>query len=409
MDPQTSEQVVEKARRISQGVLRRWAAGVDAENRFPRESVDALREGGFFGFFVPVRYGGLGGDLRTYHRVAALFGEECLSTAMIWAMHCQQVAVLAAHAADAQAETLAAIAREGIAVASVTSEYGKGGDLLTAQAALQPENGALRLVRRAPTVSYGAEAGFYLITMRKGAEHPPSEVELVLACAGDGELRKMGEWNAMGMRGTRSVPMEFDLRVGPERIIGDSFRRIVLQTLVPVGHLGWSASWYGGARGAFQRFVAQIRSAGAQGEMKTGSDLLSSRLADLRLSLDLLDSYLDRTAADLDSMRRRDAPAEEYEGIRFNIRINNLKLAGSRIAFSVVNDLVELAGLSRGYLKGQELGLERVFRDLRSAALMFHNDRLAGANGRLILVEDSRLSAVWSGEARAKLESTPIG
>jgi acyl-CoA dehydrogenase len=51
--------------------------------------------------------------------------------------------------------------------------------------------------------------------------------------------------------------------------------------------------------------------------------------------------------------------------------------------------------LAQGYMKNTALDLERVFRDLRSATLMYHNDRLLGANGKLILVENSGAEAIW--------------
>jgi hypothetical protein len=60
-------------------------------------------------------------------------------------------------------------------------------------------------------------------------------------------------------------------------------------------------------------------------------------------------------------------------------------------------------------MKNTALEIERVFRDLRSATLMYHNDRLLGANGKLILVEDSGAEAIWKhfGElaTRVKAES----
>ena len=67
----------------------------------------------------------------------------------------------------------------------------------------------------------------------------------------------------------------------------------------------------------------------------------------------------------------------------------------SRLAFELVDRLVDLCGLAQGYMKNTALDVERVFRDLRSATLMYHNDRLLGANGKLILVENSGAEAIW--------------
>ena len=387
--------MIEAAQSISQRVLKRWAADVDAKNRFPQENMDALREEGLLGFFVPSKFGGQGGDFETYCHIAAILGAECLSTALIWSIHCQQVTVLADHAAADQADVLAKIAKNGSLVAGVTTEYGKGGDLLTAQTPLLPENGRLRVCRSAPIVSYGAEADFFLITMRSGEDKPPNDVSLVLVTHDDGQIAVADEWDAMGMRATRSVPMKFDTVVDRSQVIRKSFRQIALQTIIPAGHLGWTAAWFGAARSAFMYFVSQLRTTGGQGKQKLNSDLFISRLANLRISLDLIEAMLYQVTERLDKLRRAGAPLERYEDITHNIALNNLKVAGSRLAFSVADELVELGGIGRGYVKSDTVPFERVFRDLRSASLMYSNDRLLETNGKLILVENSPISTVW--------------
>ncbi len=397
----TETKPLETARSLSRNVLLPAAAAVDAEGRFPRESIEALRDACLVGLLVPGELGGYGADLETFCSTAAAVGEGCLSTALIWAMHCQQVAVLADHAADEHGETLRKIADEGFLVASVTSEFGKGGHLLTAKAPLLTEESSLRVRRSAPVVSYGEEADLFLVTMRSGEDRPDTDVSLILLTRDDGEIAVEGGWDAMGMRGTRSVPMSFDAVVGRDRLVGGlgGFRRIAVQTMIPVGHLGWTAAWFGAARGAFRRFVRQLRSMGARGASNPRSDLFACRLSRVRMHLDLIEALLKEVTRRLDGLRKSGVPPEAYEDYTLNIAVNNLKVAGSELAFSVANGLVELGGLSKGYLRNDDLGLERVFRDLRSAALMYGNDRLLVANGRLILVEGSRLGATFNANA----------
>lgn len=388
----TTAPLLGHAREISRTVLPRWAAAVDSENRFPHESVAALRDAGLLGYFIPPELGGVGGDMRTYCQIAELLGGECLSTALIWVMHAHQVAVLVDHRTAAHEQYLREIAQQGLLVASVTSEYGKGGDVLRAETPLRREGPLLRVRRRAPVVSYGAQAGFFLITMRAGEDRPPTDVCLVLVRPADGSVAVTGEWQAMGLRGTASIPMEFDVAVDERRIIGHSFREVALRTLVPAAQAGWTAAWLGAARGAFARFVRDQRQ-GRSGHI--GSDLFLTRLAELRLQLDLIESLLLRVTHRLDELRRQSASMASYEDITHNILVNNLKIAGSRLAFSVVDGLIELGGLNYGYLRNAPSGLERTFRDLRSAALMYSNDRLLQANGQLLLVEGLPVNRIW--------------
>src|SRR5262249_2618533 len=147
----------------------------------------------------------------------------------------------------------------------------------------------------------------------------------------DGGMTVNGEWNAMGARGTRSVPVTFDLVVDRSRVFRTPFRQIAVQTLIPAAHLGWSAAWYGAARGAFRRFVRQLRQPGNKHRAQLQSDLFVSRLADLRVSLDLMDAMITQAATRIDSLRSSNADIGSYEDLTLNISLNNVKIAVSRL------------------------------------------------------------------------------
>jgi alkylation response protein AidB-like acyl-CoA dehydrogenase len=253
----------------------------------------------------------------------------------------------------------------------------------------------VRIRRVAPIVSYAQEAAFFLVTMRAAEDRHEHDVRLVVVSRQDGGMTVTGDWNAMGARGTRSVPVTFDLVVDRNRVLTTPFRQIAVQTLIPAAHLGWSAAWYGAARGAFRRFVGQLRQSENKSRTQLQSDLFLSRLADVRVSLDLMDSMITQAAAQIDCLRQANADVAAYESITLNISLNNVKIAVSRLAFEVLDRLLDLSGLAQGYMKNTTLEIERVFRDLRSATLMYHNDRLLGANGKLILVENTGAEAIW--------------
>ncbi len=399
---------VAAAKRISREVAARCAAEVDRDNRFPTEAFEAIREAGLLGFFVPTTYGGEGGDLRTYCQIAAWLGEACLSTAVNWAMHCQQVAVIVDHAAASHGALLAEIAAGRHLIASVVTEPVKGGDLLRANAPLRFDGDAMIVRRDAPVVSFGQEATLFLVTMRAGSDKPPTEVELVLLKEEDQSAQVVGEWNSMGMRGTRSVPMEFSARVGRDRLISAPFRTVALQTMIPVGHLGWSASWLGAARGALDRVLKSHRAALSRADKHTPDEALFREFARVRVSLEMVEALIDRNAQRLDRMRAEGAGPEAYEDPTHNIAINAVKIAASEHTFGAVHDLIELCGMSAGYLCESDLGLERVFRDLRSASLMYHNRRLLDASGRLLLFEHTQIQELWMSDHQSDTSSSDL-
>ncbi len=360
-----------------------FADVVDSQNRFPTEAVEALRNTGLLALLVPTSLNGMGGRFADACETATMLGRECLSTALIWAMHSQQVAIMAAHARDQWCDSLTDIAARGALVASATTEPDKGSNFMLARAALQVDHDRIHIDRPSPVVSYGAEADYYLVTMRRSPAHHETDVCFVLLNRGDGRLT--GGWNAMGMRGTRSVSMHFETDVSPQRVLEADFRNVVTSTAIPAAHLAWTSAWYGAARGALDRFVAMLRD-NSRERRRFGSDLFRSRLADARLSLDLLESMLRSLIQRYESLRAENAPQAAYEEPGWTIALNGLKVAGSRISYSTVDTLVELAGLTNGYLAGQALGLERVFRDLRSASLMVNNDHLLQMNAKHMLI-----------------------
>lgn len=383
---QTVEDSLVVARQVARDVARRFAYSVDGDNRFPTEAVEALRETGLLGLLVPKVADGRGGRFADACEVAITLGRECVSTALIWAMHSQQVVIIADHALDQWRDALADIAARGALVASATTEPEKGGNLLLARAALQLEGDRVRIDRPSPVVSYGDEADYYLVTMRRSPAHPETDVCFVLLSRGDGRVN--GDWNAMGMRGTRSVSMHFEAEVPVNRILEKDFRQIVISSAIPAAHLAWTSAWYGAARGALDRFVALLRS-DARERRRFASDLFCSRLAEARLSLDLLESLLRGLIHRYESMRAAGAPSSAYEDPDWTIALNGLKVAGSRISYATVDLLIEIAGLTRGYLRDETLGLERVFRDLRSASLMVNNDHLLQMNAKQMLMHQT--------------------
>jgi acyl-CoA dehydrogenase len=366
-------------------VIREQARQIDEQAAFPERGLTALREAGLLGLLVPTAYGGLGGTLHDLATAAGRIAGDCLSTAMIWAMHCQQVATLVAYASPGLRDRLLPrIGRGRVYVASVTSERGKGGHLLTAQAPLHRADGRLRVQRDAPIVTGGRYADGFLITMRDSPDSQDGDVSLVYADRDDLAITTSGSWNPMGMRGTHSVAMTLAGTVPEDNLVGrpGDFRSAAVATFAPVGHLAWAACWLGAARGALRAVLHLMRGPGRR-QFDLGSDLLRTRIARIRLDLDTMAALLGRCLRDVESA----GTGADLEAPPVQLRLNALKVHTAERACHVVDALIELTGLRHGYLRDSPLALERVFRDLRSASLNYANDRLLLANGALALLD----------------------
>ena len=310
---------------------------------------------------------------------------------MIWAMHCQQVAVLVNHAPKVlHKATLRRIATEGILIASVTSETAKGGHLLSAEAPLAMDKDGVILNREAPVVTGGLHADAYLITMRGSETASPTEVVLVFARRDQLVIKKLNDWTAMGMRATESVGISLEGRLPNVQLLNKptEFKRIAVITMIPVGHIAWAACWLGAAWGAFRGFIKILRDPAARKPYSVSSDLFAERLARLRLQLDMVKTYLNGTIEEYQELHQS---SNNVYGVlsapSFQIRINSLKVLASEMLYDAVDRLVELSGLRYGFVQNDMVPLERTLRDLRSASLMFSNDRLLVANGKLALME----------------------
>jgi len=364
-------------------VLREEAADVDERARFPERGLAALRASGLMGLLVPADSGGLGGRLADVAGVAAALAEECLSTAMIWAMHCQQVAVLCDHTDPRlRGRLLARIGRGEVYVASVTSEKGKGGHLLTANSPLHRTDGRIHIERDAPIVTGGLHADGFLVTMRDSLEAPPNAVTLVYADRDDLTISASGSWNPLGMRGTHSVAVRLAGTLDAANVVGEpgEFRTVAVARFIPAGHVAWAACWLGAARGALRAVLGLMRDPRARGQFNFSSDLVRSRLARVRLDLDTVAALLGQVLAEVDG-------PGDLEAVPLQLRLNGLKVLAAERCFEAVDALIQLVGLRHGYMRDAPVPLERLFRDLRSASLNYANERLLLANGALTLVD----------------------
>jgi acyl-CoA dehydrogenase len=376
-----------------------YATEIDEEGRFPQESLQELKRNGLMGLIVPQAYGGMGASYTTMAQVAQILASACLSTSMIWAMHCQQVATIVDHAPEElKQDVLPRIARGEMFIASVTTEREKGGHLFSAHAALKQGNDEeeVQLMRDAPVVTGGAYADSYLITMRTDEQSQLSEVVLVYADRKQLTIETQAGWHTMGMRGTQSVAMLLQGDISRKQVINPpgGFAQIGVSTLVPVGHIAWASAWLGAVKGAFHQMVTIFHNPAARKGFNLQSELLTVRLARVRLQLDTVDAYLSQIVDEYEHLRLNQHDKQIIEvSPGFNIRINNLKLLASETLFEAIDQLVQLGGLRYGYQKNTYTTLERTFRDLRSASLMYTNDRLLLANGKLTLLDGNLLPA----------------
>ena len=348
------------------------AVEVDRTASFPREGIAAARRNGLMALLVPRELGGAGATLSQVAEVCYTLGQACSSTAMIVAMHQAALACVVRHhdGSEWHAEMLRRVARDNLLLASSTTEGSAGGNVRASSAPLVREGGRLAFARAATVMSYGAEADGIVTTARRDADASSSDQALVVFMKDDYKLTPTGGWDTLGMRGTCSAGFALAAEASDEQILPVGYDKIHPQTMVPVSHLAWAAAWTGIAAAAVSRAQAFVRTAArkAGGDMPPGAQRCTEAAAALY-------SLRGVVAAMLARWEQIAHDGRALTALETQAALNLFKVDVSERAVDIVTIAMRACGLA-GYRNDGEFALGRHLRDVLSAPIMVHNERI---------------------------------
>lgn len=375
-------EVVALARRIGREVAGVHAADVDAQARFPKETVDAFRAEGLLGALVPTELGGLGHDLRQAGAVVREVGRHCASSAMVLAMHHIKVASIVRHLTSTTVEDfMRRVAAEQLLLASATTEIGIGGNTRNSSCHVELEGDRFRLTKQAPVISYGQYADAIVVTARRDADSAPSDQVMVICESQDVTLTPISGWDTLGFRGTCSLGFALEATGPADLVMDHPFGDISTETMLPVSHLLWSSLWLGLAEEASWRAQRFVQKAARRDLNQTPPG--APRLAALMVTRQQLASSIEALMSRY--LEIMDSP-EETSAIDFMVAINTLKVSASTLVVEIINQAMLIVGI-QGYREDTEFSLGRLLRDAHGAAVMVNNDRIAGNTAQLALMQ----------------------
>jgi acyl-CoA dehydrogenase len=363
-------------------VAKAHAADVDAKGRFPSEAFDALREHKLVGMMIPRELGGEGARAADVADVCAILGAACASTAMIFAMHQVKLACLIRHARgnEWQIAFQRKVAEKQLLLASSTTEGMNGGNIRSSEAAIQLDGARVRLTRDASCISYGAQADAIGTTARRGESASNSDQVLVVFERDDYTLEPTKSWDTLGMRGTCSIGYMLRAEGAADQVMPEPYDRIHNQTMAPYAHLFWSSAWCGVATGAFATARAFVRTASRSsgGKMPPGAQHLTRA----RVSLETLRATVQAGLVNFETHAREPGGLTAMDA---QLALSFLKVEASEMAVQTVMSAMRATGLS-GYRNDTEFSLGRALRDILSAPIMIHNERiLASAEASVLM------------------------
>jgi acyl-CoA dehydrogenase len=102
------------------------------------------------------------------------------------------------------------------------------------------------------------------------------------------------------------------------------------------------------------------------------------------MDLEIVSAYLYRVVDEVTAAR---AARTSLDDPPTQIHVNTLKVVAAEHCYRAVDRMVQLGGMSTGYLRDSVIPMERQLRDLRSASLNYSDDRLLTATGALSLLD----------------------
>ncbi len=379
------DKLLTQLRQIGKDVIQAEADDVDEKARFPKGSIEALKELKLLSAYVPKEQGGIGLNVIQIARICELLGHYCGSTAMIFAMHQIQVACLVHHCQESAyfREYIARLVAEQRLIASATTEIGVGGDLRSSICAVDELSGdRFEINKQAPVISYALDAEDIMVTARGHPEAAASDQVHLLVERDACRLDPISGWDTLGFRGTCSSGFNLSGSGHADQILPVPFSDILSQSMHPVAHVTWSALWSGIAAGAVNMARAFVRTEAKRNvEMPPISAI---RLGEVDAVLQTMRGNLAEVANEYYSMLL-DGDTGAFSNFGFGVRVNNLKISSSELVVDIVGKSMLICGIG-SYRNDSRYSLCRHIRDAYGAALMVNNDRIMLHNSTLLLM-----------------------
>ena len=352
--------LIQEVERLADERIAPFAAEVDAQGHFPRESIAALAENGFLGLTIAAEYGGREQGMRVACAALEAVAGRCASTAMIYLMHLCGCACYAARPGAAEGVLRSAARGEHLTTLAWSEKGSRSHFWAPVSQAEQGEDGHVVLNALKSWVTSANEADGYVVSTRTPGGTEPTDTVLYLVLKQDAGVSVSGGWDSLGMRGNDSAPMTLqDCRVAPDRALSDPGQGFpLMMQILPWFTLGNAAISVGIAEAATRATAEHLTHARLEHLGSALADLpnLRARLARMRIETD-------RARAHLVSV----LDAVENPSDATMLMVLEAKPAASETAVHVT-DLAMLACGGAAFSK--HLSVERNFRDARAAGVM---------------------------------------
>lgn len=355
------------------------ADDVDRNARFPRESVDALKESGLLSALLPTESGGGGASLIEIAGAIRALAAHCASSALVLAMHSTETFFLARHGKSPALLALAnEIAIENLLIANANSEVGIGGEIGRSICALDATTEPMTLDKHALAVSYGEYADMVFTTARRSPEASDTD-QICMYCRPPGlHMEPTSDWDSIGLRGTCSRAFRLTADVSSEMIFPEKFAMMINDGGSQSRQILMSAVWVGLAEAAAARAHSYVREVGRRSIGTTPPVAL--RLAEMATELQEGRSLLMASALRFEELDK----VGDIENAGYILAIRGLKVSTSSLAIRTATGALAICGIE-GYRRNSPFTMDRIVRDSHGGVIMGSNERNLQDNAQMLL------------------------
>ncbi len=356
-----SDEWITKAKKIAAEVASPHAEAVDRNGTFPKETISAMAESGFFGLNLPKAIGGGGALPRTFAAVTEELATVCASSAMVYVMHtAASQAIAASSTFTAKEETLKSIAQGKHLSTLAFSETGSRSQFWLPISQLTKSGNDFSVSAKKSWVTSANHADSYIAAAKATSSQSSLESTLYFVKKGSSGVHVEGTFNGLGLRGNESAPVTFkEVAISKGNLICPEGKGLegMLQVVLPWFAIGSAAMAHGICRAAISATSQHLSGTGFDG----GSKLRD--LSNLRVRLAQMNMRTERSRALLGwTLSEMEAPNE----------MTPLYVLQSRL--SALETVVEVTDLAMktcgGAAFSKHLGIERLFRDARAGWVM---------------------------------------
>ena len=336
-------------------LIKPLAAELDREARFPREAITKLGEAGLLGLISAKDVGGMGHGLREATEVVERIARDCPATAMVVTMHYAGTTLIELHGPEDIRRDIAA----GRHLTTLAwSESGSRSHFWAPVSTATADGDHVLLNASKSMVTSAGEADSYVWSSQPVAAEGASTIWIV-ETKHDG-LKSPNPFDGLGLRANASAPVAAtDVRVPLAHRLGEDGggQGVMFSDELPtfVNLIG-SVS-IGLMEGALERAVAHVTRTGfAAGGKLADLPTLRAQLAQARNALDGARGVREVALKAID------------EGSEDTFRrAPPVKAVAAEAALLVTDTAMRVCG---GAAFRKDVGIERLFRDSRAAAIM---------------------------------------